>query len=168
MRTFVLDSDGLIKLIKSSIAEVFLEKFSCFISQDVYEEVVVRGKEGLYEDAFAAEALIAKGKLKVKEVEEERAAKILTGREELGKGERSSLHLFFGLTADAIITDDKAFIKILSESNVPFIIPSDVIASLARLRLISEEQAMKALNSLRPYIHKGNYAKAKRVIEGAG
>ncbi len=43
MGVFVLDSDGLIKLAKSSIIEHLLKRFSCFISSAVYEEVVTRG-----------------------------------------------------------------------------------------------------------------------------
>ncbi len=70
MSIFVLDSDGLIKLVKSSIIEQLLKRFSCFISSEVYEEVVIRGKEKLYEDAFIIEKHVRADILKVMKTKE--------------------------------------------------------------------------------------------------
>jgi predicted nucleic acid-binding protein len=81
---------------------------SCFISDEVYEEVVTKGKERLYEDAFIVEEFCEKNVLKVRKAEEnERAEAILGGKRELGLGEKTTLHLFFTLNADAIISDDR-------------------------------------------------------------
>jgi len=167
MRIFVLDSDGLIKLVKSSIVEHVLRRFSCFISSEVYEEVVTKGEVRLYEDSFTVEALVKKKMLKVRRAEEsERAKAVLRGKEELGLGEKTTLHLFFSLKADATISDDKAFLKVLKENNIPFIILSEVIARFAEIKAISREEGLRSLNMLKPYINKENYLAAKRVIEG--
>jgi len=167
MRTLVLDSDGLIKLVKSSIVEHLLRRFLCFISSEVYEEVVTKGKVRLYEDAFTVEALVNRSVLKVTKAEEsERAKAVLTGKEELGSGEKTTLHLFFSLKADAIVSDDKAFLEVLEENDVPFIIPSEVIARFVEIKAISREGGLRSLNMLKPYIKEENYLAAKRVIEG--
>lgn len=168
MAIFVLDSDGLIKLIKANIIEVLLKNFSCFISKEVYKEVVIEGKKRLYEDAFTIESLVKKGMLKVKEVKEDKKAfKILKDVFELGKGEKSTLYLFFNLKADAIISDDNAFLNILKANSIPFIIPSDIISRLVELKIIDKESGIKALNAIEYYIRRENYLMAKKVIEGA-
>ncbi len=159
MRIFVLDSDGLIKLVKSSIVEHLLRRFSCFISSEVYEEVVTKGEVRLYEDSFTVEALVKKNMLKVRRAEESERAKAVLS-------EKTTLHLFFSLKADATISDDKAFLKVLKENNIPFIIPSEVIARFAETKAISREEGLRSLNMLKPYINKENYLAAKRVIEG--
>jgi len=166
MRIFVLDSDGLIKLVKSSIVERLLRRFSCFVSSEVYEEVVTKGEVRLYEDAFTVEAPVEKNLLEVRRAEESgRAKAVLRGKEELGLGEKTALHLCFSLEADAIISDDKAFLKVLKENNVPFIIPSEVIARFVKMKVISKEEGLRSLNMLKSYINE-NYLAAKRVIEG--
>jgi len=168
MIIFVLDSDGLIKLVKASIIEALLKDFSCFISKEVYEEVVMEGKKRLYEDSFAIESLVGKKMLKVKEIKKDKkASKILKDIFELGKGERSTLYLFFNLKADAIISDDNAFLKVLKANKIPFIIPSDIISRLVELKLINKELGIKALNAIEHYIRRENYSMAKKVVEGA-
>lgn len=74
--------------------------------------------------------------------------------------------MFFSLKADATISDDKAFLKVLKENNVPFIIPSEVIARFVKIKAISKEEGLRSLNMLKSYINEENYLAAKRVIEG--
>lgn len=76
MIIFVLDSDGLIKLVKSSIIEHLLSRFSCIISSEVYEEVVTKGIKRLYEDAFTIEKFVKRNMLRVKKQEKTRGLKI--------------------------------------------------------------------------------------------
>ena len=141
-------------------------RFSCFISGEVYEEVVTKGKERLYEDAFIVEEFCEKNVLKVRKAEEnERAEAILGGKRELGLGEKTTLHLFFTLNADAIISDDRAFLDVLKDNNVPFIVPSEVIARFVETKVISKEDGRKNLNMLKPYISRESYLEAKRRIE---
>lgn len=74
--------------------------------------------------------------------------------------------MFFSLKADAIISDDKAFLEVLKENDVPFIIPSEVIARFVEVKAISREGGLRSLNMLKPYINEESYLAAKRVIEG--
>lgn len=166
---FVLDADGLIKLAKSSVIKRLLQRFSCFISDKVYEEVVVKGKRRLYEDAFIIEDLVKSRMLKVKETKENPEANlILHGKPQLGVGERSTLHLFFNLKAKAVISDDKAFLKVLSKHNIPFITPSNIIVSFVELGIMTRKEGLRCLNILKPYVSKETYLRARRIIEGGG
>ncbi|HDI42591.1 MAG TPA: hypothetical protein ENF62_02285 [Candidatus Bathyarchaeota archaeon] len=165
MVSLVLDSDCLIKLAKSTVLIKLLKHFQCFISKEVYEETVVKGKARLYEDAFLIDELVVKGKLRVKEVKEnERALKLLA--KGIGRGEASTLILFFNLGADAILTDDKAFIRrILIRNEIPFITSSRVIIRLVRLGIIGKKEGIEALNRLKPYITREDYLTAIKVIK---
>lgn len=144
-----------------------LKRFSCFISSEVFEEVVTRGKGGLYEDAFIIEKLVNANILKVMKADENEIAKdILQEREELGAGEKSTLHLFFSLRADAILSDDRTFLRVLKAKEIPFIVPSEIITRFVEIKAVSREEGLGYLNRLKPYITRENYLAAKRVITG--
>ena len=148
MLSLVVDADCLIKLAKSGVLRRLLERFRCFISDVVYEEVVVRGKSRLYEDAFLVDEFVAEGLLKVRSVKrDERVLEMLV--RSIGKGEASTLMLFFNLGADAILTDDKAFIRILTRHRIPFITSSRVIVRLVKLGVIGRDEGIEALNKLK-------------------
>jgi len=80
-----------------------------------------------YEDAFQIDRLVRKGKLKIEETRNNEMAQNILKGSKLGEGENSTLHLFFNMNASAIISDDKAFLNILHQNNIPFIIPTDLI-----------------------------------------
>lgn len=132
--------------------------FDCHISESVFEEAVIRGEEELYEDAFRIGALIDSGLMHVEVIKKEIPVA------PLGAGEHSSFLLFSKLNADAIITDDRAFISFLRKKKVPFIIPSDVIARMVELRHLSAEDGLKALERIKIYITEDNYGRALEVI----
>jgi len=164
MLSLVVDADCLIKLAKSGVLRRLLERFRCFISDVVYEEVVVRGKSRLYEDAFLVDEFVAEGLLKVRSVKrDERVLGMLV--RSIGKGEASTLMLFFNLGADAILTDDKAFIRILTRHRIPFITSSRVIVRLVKLGVIGRDEGIEALNKLKPYITREDHLAAVRAIK---
>jgi len=165
MTKFVFDSDGVIKLTKSGVIEVVLDRFECFISEDVQRESVTSGIERLYEDAFQIESFIHRKLLTVSEFKEDENAKsILKDVEGLGIGEVSTLHLFFNLSASAIISDDYAFLKLLRRNEIPFIIPTDLVARMAELNILTKESALTALENIKTYVKKDNYQISKRNI----
>ncbi len=166
MVILVLDSDGLIKLTKSGILENFLKKFDCNISNEVYEEAVIKGKERLYEDAYEIDGFVSKELLKVKKYRKiKKASEILENKIMLGEGEKSTLHLFFNLNAGAIITDDQSFLGILEKNRIPFITPSDVITRLNKLKILNKEESLNALENIKPYIKESNYLSAKKRLK---
>jgi len=165
MTKFVLDSDGLIKLTKSGIVELVADRFECFIADEVKKESVVEGKKRLYEDAFVIEKNINEKKIKVLKAKKNTKAQRIEGTKKLGIGEQSALNLFFELDADAIISDDQAFLNVLHRENVPFIIPSDLVARLLELKTLEKKDALSALSIIKPYIKESNYMKAKKRIE---
>ena len=163
MKNIVFDSDGLIKLTKAGILEKIIEHFICSITKEVYDETVVKGMERFYDDAFQIDGLIKKGKIMVKNIENsEKATNILKGSS-LGRGETSSLHLYFNLNAEAIISDDRVFLSVLQQNNVAFITPADLIVRSFELRILSKDESLNALDMIEPYIC--NHEKAKSDME---
>lgn len=157
MTVFVLDSDGLIKLTKSSMIEELVKYRKCIITQEVFEEAVKKGKERFYEDAYVIEDLIARKLLAVQKIK-------TTELVNLGKGETSSLELYKKKKYNAIITDDRKFLKVLEEQNIPFIMPSDVIINLLKRRKITKKKAFSALEKIKPFIRKEVYEKSRGEI----
>lgn len=165
MTKIVFDSDGLIKLIKAGCLQRLLEHFSCSITREVYEETALKGMERLYEDAFQIEELVKNGRLNVEKVKNNKQAQQILKYSGVGKGEASSLHHFFNTNARAIISDDRAFLNLLEQNNIPFITPADLIIRLYELKLISKDEAMDALNRIKPYVSKNSYNNAKVNLE---
>lgn len=165
MTKIVFDSDGLIKLIKGGCYQELFEHFTCSISKEVYEETVIKGMERLYEDAFQIEELVKNKKLKVEKAKNNKHAQFILKYSDVGKGEASTLHLFFDTNAKAIISDDRVFLNLLQQNNVPFITPTDLIVRLYELKIISKEEAMEALTKIEPYVNKNSYNNAKANLE---
>ncbi|MBI3051561.1 hypothetical protein HYY74_03820 [Candidatus Woesearchaeota archaeon] len=158
MVKFVLDADASIKLAKGGVLEPLIRSAKCFITKQVYEEIL-KGKDKMYEDAFCTERLVREGKLSLSNITAE-------GIEGLGEGECSALALFRKLMADSIISDDRRFLSILEARRIPFIISTDVIAMLCIKRQISKIEAMAALEKIRRLVREENYNSAKRTIGG--
>ena len=165
MTKIVFDSDGLIKLIKAECLQKLLEHFTCSITREVYEETALKGMERLYDDAFQIEKLVKNGRLNVEKAKNDKQAQQILKYSGVGKGEASSLHLFFNTNAGAIISDDRAFLNLLEQNNIPFIIPADLIIRLVELKLISRDEAVDALNRIKTYVSKNSYNNAKANLE---
>lgn len=165
MTRIVLDSDGLIKLMRSGVLKSILSTFECVISEAVYAEAVSAGKQHLYEDAFKIEELIERDLLKVHEARASNVAgKILAGRDNLGEGEISTLHLYYTTETRAIISDDRAFLQVLYESKTPFITPTDLIVRMVAIGALEKESALEALENIRVYVNELSYLKAKNKL----
>lgn len=165
MTKIIFDSDGLIKLVKAGCFRKLPDYFTCLISNEVYEETVLKGMERLYEDAFQIEELVKNKKLKVEKVQNNNKAQSLLEDSKVGKGETSTLHLFYNINAKAIISDDRIFLKILHQNNIPFIIPIDLIIRLYGLKIISKKEAIDGLIEIKPYVNKNCYDNAKANLE---
>lgn len=165
MSVIVLDSDALIKLTKAGCLGKILSTIDCFISREVYEETVISGMKRCYEDAFLIDGLVRGGKLTIEETRNNEMAQNILKGSKLGKGENSTLHLFFNKNASAIISDDRAFLSILYQNNIPFIIPTDLIVRLYELKIVTIEESVRALEMIKPYVSRHNYDKAKNYLE---
>lgn len=165
----VADADGLIKLGKSGALSALLSATRVLVPQAVWDEAVEEGKRGMYEDAYILERKLEAGGAEVVEHKPSEKAEALlsSSAAALGAGERAALGVFFARGADAILTDDRVFLRLLAaaESPVPALVPAAAIVSLAEADRLSLEEAREALNKLEGSVRKSVLAAALEELD---
>ncbi len=165
MHKIVLDSDGLIKLTKSGCLMKILNCFQCSITEEVYDETVIRGMERAHDDAYEINELVKEGKLKVENIKNNKLVESMFENRTFGAGECSTLHLFHNSDTKVIVTDDRAFLNLLDKNNIPYIIPTDLIVRLYELKVITKDESINSLDAIKIYVSGPNYDAARRNLE---
>lgn len=172
MYKIVTDADGLIKLGKSGSLPALLSAARILVPRAVWEEAIEEGKRRMYEDAHILESTLGAGGAEIVELVEygpsEEAEMLLrNSAAALGAGERAALALFFVRSADAIVTDDRAFLGLLAEADppVPVLVPAAAIVSLVEADRLSIEEAREALGKLEGAVRKSVLAAALGEID---
>lgn len=160
----VLDSDGLIKLAKAGVLEIVVKAWTCLIPQAVYAETVERGIESAYPDAHAIGAVLHPSMVRPW-VRHPRATGLLQQKRGMGRGEQEALHLFFTARADAIISDDAAFVTMLDQADLPYLPPALVLVQLAHQRHLESRAALEGLERMRPFVRTEVYGAARADLE---
>jgi hypothetical protein len=133
------------------------------------EEAVVTGKLELYDDAFELETVLERGpSRRLAAGLDPRAGRMLEGVTALGKGERESLHLYHGEQADAVLSDDRVFLRLLEENAVPYLTPAGLVVRLFEIGHLGRGEALDALDKLERHIRGSVYERAKRELEKEG
>lgn len=156
MKMVVFDTDGLIKLARSGI--LFQLPSAGIISEEVYQEAVVEGKKRFHQDAFLIEQLVQEGKIKVEQVKYNAISL-------LGKGETSSLALYYKTKAHVIVSDDRQFLTYLEGLEIPFLVPSEFLLFLALTQQTKNRECLEALEKIKDFITIQNYHDAKEALE---
>ena len=138
------------------------------VPRSVYWEAVEAGKKEMYEDAFELEKVLGEGGAEVVEDErEERAERLLEGVTSLGAGERSALHVLFAREADAVLTDDRAFLNVLGRAGIRTLTPAVAIVSLFESDILSRAKAIEALGSIEGLLREEVYEAAMEGLIGS-
>lgn len=166
MSKIIADADGLIKLGKSGCVPALLAAQELLVPSRVWAEAVETGKRMMYEDAFELERALKEGDAEVVEARPNlRAEELVEGSSAyLGAGERAALSLFFERRADAILTDDRAFLGLLSSAGVPALVPTAAVSALAASGAISPARAKEALGRIRGLVRTGAYEAAMEEL----
>src|SRR5215207_10154068 len=169
MSKIVADADGLIKLGKSGALGRLLSAAEIVVPRSVYREAVEAGKKEMYEDAFELEKVLGEGGAEVveDEQEEERAERLLEGVTSLGAGERAALHVLFAREADAVLTDDRAFLNVLGRAGIRTLTPAAAIVSLFESGRLSRMEAIEALGSIEELLREEVYEAAMEELIGS-
>ena len=168
MSKIVADADGLIKLGKSGALGHLLSAAEIVVPRSVYGEAVEAGKKEMYEDAFELEKVLGEGGAEVVEgQQDERAKKLLKGVTSLGAGERAALHVLFAREADAVLTDDRAFLNVLGRAGIRTLTPAAAIVSLFESDRLSRMEAIEALGSIEGLLREEVYEAAMEGLIGS-
>jgi hypothetical protein len=160
----VLHSDGLIKLAKAGVLGMVVGAWECLVPRAVYAETVERGVLGAYPDALVIRNTIAASMVHPSR-RHPKAASILHGKPSLGRGEQESLSLFLTAGADAIVSDDAAFVALLDQARVPYLLPALVLVELAGRGRLPRGAALSALEKMRPWTRRDVYRLAREDLE---
>jgi len=142
-----------------------LNSFQCSITEEVYDETVIRGMERAHDDAYKINGLIKEGKLKVENIKNNKLVENMLENRTFGVGECSTLHLFHNSDAKVIVTDDRAFLNLLDRNNISYIIPTDLIVRLYELKVITKDESINFLDAIKVYVSGQNYDAARRNLE---
>jgi hypothetical protein len=160
----VLDSDGLIKLAKAGLLQVVLAAWDCLVPRAVYVESIERGMRLAHPDAAEIHALLRPGSIRPR-ARHPRATAILRGKPGLGPGECEALHLYVASEADALVTDDAAFLDVLTEADIPALPPALAILVLQEQGHLNARDAVAGLERLRPFIRPEVYRAARTDLD---
>ena len=76
------------------------------------------------------------------------------------------MDLYKKIKADSIISDDRRFLNLLEREGINFIIPTDLIAILAKTNRIKQEDAIRGLNKIRWMVTESSYIEALKYLKG--
>jgi predicted nucleic acid-binding protein len=153
----VMDTDALIKIVKSSLKELIVSNISIHIPNAVKEESVDEGKAKGYPDALLLERNLQLGKIDVVKTKRKRKDESIVKGLQLMGGEGESLKLFQQGEYDSIVSDDQKFLDLIDSLGIPFLTPAAVLLHLYREGVISKAEARKSMSKLRPMISNEEY-----------
>ena len=147
-----MDADCLIKFTKAGLKEAVCTHLSVVIPQVVKREVIDLGKN--HPDSMVVKDNLGKGLLSLSGVK----TKDL-------KGEEAALAIFRRGGFEAILSDDKRFVRRLRALGVPYITPAVCIVILLKQGKINLHVALEKLELLSHYISSDEYNTVKWALD---
>lgn len=149
----LIDTDALVKATKAGLKRTFCAHFTLHVVPMVEKEAVDEAAAQGLPDAVEIKANLAKRRLK-------RVASIPKSGpldELLRGGERQVARALASGAFDAILSDDRAFLRRLEGIDVLAMSPTTAIVYLAHRRRLSARVAREYLLALRPYVSEASY-----------
>ena len=147
-----MDADCLIKFTKAGLKEAVCTRLSVVIPQVVKREVIDLGKN--HPDSMVIKDNLDKGLLSLSGVEMQDV-----------KGEVAALAIFQKGGFDAILSDDKRFVRRLRALDVPYITPAVCIVILLKQGKFTLPEALEKLELLRPLISSDEYHTVRWALD---
>ena len=148
----LMDADCLIKLTKAGLKESVCTHLSVVIPQIVKREIIDLGKN--HPDSIVIKDNLNKGLLSLSDVETQ-----------VVKGEEAALILFQKGGFDAVLSDDKRFVRRLRALGIPYITPAVCIVLLLKQGKINLPDALGKLELLSPFISSDEYNTVKWALD---
>lgn len=176
MSIIVADADGLIKLGKSGALPALLKAARVLVPGAVWGEAVEEGKRGMHEDAHELERMLLSksGGAEIVDVRgsgPEGGAETTEGAPQegsaFGAGELAALAAYRAHGADAVLTDDRAFLGLLAglDPPVPTLVPTAAILGLVEGDRLTVEEAREALDRVKPSVRGDAFQAARDELD---
>jgi predicted nucleic acid-binding protein len=147
MKKIFVDSCTFILLAKASVLELFSNNNIVMTTKNVYDEVL-EGKKKLFPDALLLERLKNENKIKVTSLNSASTQKIMQDYA-MGVGEASLISVAIKEKNVIIATDNMQGRKVANLMNIPLIGSLEIIVSLHKKNIITDEKAISALKILK-------------------
>lgn len=144
----VIDACSIILLSKATVLERVTEWKTVIVSQSVYNEVI-EGKDKKFIDALLLEKLVSENKISLQTDLNLEVKKKLVNDFGLGEGEAESITIALDEKDKIIVTDNKQGRKASKIYGLNLVGSIELIVSLSKLKKITKEKAMSALETLR-------------------
>ena len=153
----ILDADAIIKLNRGGVLRSVIDAFDCILPEAVYEEVVTTGLAQGHRDAKELEGLLLDGPAIV-------AGGLAPPRRGLGPGERAILQLLENEPEAFVVTDDRPFLALLTQTWRAFFTPPELVVNMVVMSVLSESEAVNSLERMRHAISAEAYLRALNAI----
>jgi hypothetical protein len=163
---FVFDADGLIKLTKGGLLETLLGYAEIVVGPEVWREVVEDGMARGHADAVVIAG--NKSRLTLVTPDSVAAASLPESASRLGAGEREAWALLVDRSAQAVVSDDRAFLSHLTLAGVSYLTPAAVVLLLWEAGELAQDTGRAALERLRPFVRQEQVQLVIDEIEKSG
>lgn len=144
----VIDACSIILLSKATVLERVTEWKTVIVSQSVYNEII-EGKDKKFIDALLLEKLVSENKISLQTDLNLEVKKKLVNDFGLGEGEAESIAIALDEKDKIIVTDNKQGRKASKIYGLNLVGSIELIVSLFKLKKITKEKAISALETLR-------------------
>jgi predicted nucleic acid-binding protein len=162
-----MDTDAIVKLTKAGAKEVVAAEHILLLSPEVAREAIDQGKLGGHADAVLIEENVRIGRVSPKAGRNVARGEAIIRALRLSGGEAGALRLYLTARADAVVTDDRTFVRAIRSVQVPTVSSSGVLLDLVERKQLGPEEGLRLLAALRPMISPESYFAARAAMEAA-
>ena len=151
IKFIVSDASTLILLQKITLLDKLVKNFKFIISQEVYNEAVIKGKEIKSKDSYLIDDKINNNLIKVKKIKDEKRINDIIKEFGLGEGEAEAIALFLQENADILATDDHKAINLCKIYKIQFMTALTFVISASEIKIITKGEAKEMIIDLGVY-----------------
>lgn len=150
-KIIVSDASTLILLQKIILLDKLVKNFEFIISQEIYDEAVIKGEKIKSKDSYLIENKINSGMIKIKKIKDRKGVNQIINEFNLEKGETEAIVLFLQENADILAIDDHKAINVCKIYKIPFITALTFVIGALDAKIIMKNEAIEMVRSLGIY-----------------
>ena len=149
MTIVITDSTILIILVKVNLIEELLKLYgNILIPEEIFNEVVIKGKKNMKDDAIYIEKRIQEGLIKIHSIKDTNHKEKLIKDFNIHDGEAECIVLYFEKKADILGTDDRKTRNICKIFNIPNFSCLSFVLFCLNKNIFTENQALIKLDKI--------------------
>lgn len=147
-KIIISDASTLILLQKIVLLDKLVKNFEFIISEEIYNEAVIKGKKLKSKDSYLIENKITKEIIKIKKIKRPNKVNQIINEFSLEKGEAEAIVLFLQEKADVLAIDDHKAINVCKIYKIPFMTALTFVITALDSKLIMKSEAKEMIKDL--------------------